>query len=36
MAAAQFATAAKFGPKLDEFGEPRFLEQVKLFYNEAA
>ena len=33
----QFATAQpKFGPKLDEHGEPRFLEQVKLFFNEAA
>jgi len=30
------APAAKFGPKLDAHGEPRFLEQVKLFYNEAA
>ena len=27
---------AKFGPKLDANLEPRFLEQVKLFYNEAA
>jgi hypothetical protein len=27
-----FATAQKFGPKLDENNEPRFLEQVKLFY----
>lgn len=26
----------KFGPKLDEFEEPRFLEQVKLFFNHAA
>ena len=32
----QFAAKAKFGPKLDENNEPRFLEQVKLFYNEAA
>jgi glutamate dehydrogenase (NAD(P)+) len=32
----QFATAQKFGPKLDDHGEPRFLEQVKLFFNEAA
>ena len=32
----QFAAAPKFGPKLDENNEPRFLEQVKLFYNEAA
>ena len=31
-----FSTKAKFGPKLDENQEPRFLEQVKLFYNEAA
>ena len=30
------ATQPKFGPKLDEHGEPRFLEQVKLFYNSAA
>lgn len=28
--------AAKFGPKLDEHGEPRFLEQVKLFYADAS
>ena len=27
---------SKFGPKLDQNLEPRFLEQVKLFYNEAA
>ena len=26
----------KFGPKLDAHGEPRFLEQVKLFYANAA
>ena len=32
----QFAATPKFGPKLDENNEPRFLEQVKLFYNEAA
>ena len=32
----RFATAQKFGPKMDENDEPRFLEQVKLFYNEAA
>ena len=32
----QFAAQQKFGPKLDENNEPRFLEQVKLFYNEAA
>ena len=25
-----------FGPKLDENNEPRFLEQVKLFYQDAA
>jgi hypothetical protein len=25
-----------FGPKLDEFNEPRFLEQVKLFFDRAA
>ena len=25
-----------FGPKLDEFQEPRFLEQVKLFFDRAA
>ena len=33
-----FAGAAqpKFGPKLDAHGEPRFLEQVKLFYANAA
>ena len=31
-----FATKANFGPKLDENNEPRFLEQVKLFYNGAA
>jgi hypothetical protein len=35
---ATFSTnaSASFGPKLDKFEEPRFLEQVKLFYNEAA
>jgi glutamate dehydrogenase (NAD(P)+) len=27
---------ANFGPKLDEFKEPRFLEQVKLFFDRAA
>ena len=27
---------SKFGPKLDQNLEPRFLEQVKLFYNDAA
>lgn len=31
-----FAAPPKFGPKLDENQEPRFLEQVKLFYNNAA
>ena len=35
-AARAFAVAPKFGPKVDENNEPRFLEQVKLFYNEAA
>lgn len=25
-----------FGPKLDDFQEPRFLEQVKLFFDRAA
>jgi glutamate dehydrogenase (NAD(P)+) len=38
-AAASFATKEsqpKFGPKLDENDEPRFLEQVKLFFNHAA
>ena len=31
------ATAAKkFGPKLDANDEPRFLEQVKLFFDDAA
>ena len=33
----QFSTAQqKFGPKLDENNEPRFLEQVKLFFNDAS
>ena len=27
---------ANFGPKLDENNEPRFLEQVKLFFDRAA
>ncbi len=27
---------AQFGPGLDEHGEPRFLEQVELFFNRAA
>jgi len=34
-----FSTAAPakaFGPKLDEFEEPRFLEQVKLYFDRAA
>ena len=35
-ARATFATGSSFGPKLDENNEPRFLEQVKLFYNSAA
>ena len=38
-AAATFATKEaqpKFGPKLDANDEPRFLEQVKLFFNHAA
>jgi hypothetical protein len=30
------AISAPTGPRLDANGEPRFLEQVKLFYNEAA
>jgi hypothetical protein len=30
------AAQPKFGPKLDAHGEPRFLEQVKLFYANAA
>ena len=30
------AAQPKFGPKLDAHGEPRFLEQVKLFYASAA
>ena len=34
---ARFSTAQKkFGPKLDENNEPRFLEQVKMFYENAA
>lgn len=36
MAFGAAAAPTKFGPKLDAHGEPRFLEQVKLFYNEAA
>ena len=33
----QFSTAQpKSGPKLDENNEPRFLEQVKLFFNDAS
>ena len=36
-AAAQKPVAAKkFGPKLDANDEPRFLEQVKLFFDDAA
>lgn len=31
-----FSAQPQFGPKLDEFGEPRFLEQVKLFFASAA
>jgi glutamate dehydrogenase (NAD(P)+) len=27
---------SNFGPKLDKFEEPRFLEQVKLFFDRAA
>lgn len=27
---------AATGPRLDEHGEPRFLEQVKLHFNNAA
>jgi glutamate dehydrogenase (NAD(P)+) len=27
---------SNFGPKLDAFQEPRFLEQVKLFFDRAA
>jgi len=29
-------TKSTYGARVDEFGEPRFLEQVKLFYAEAA
>lgn len=38
VSARPFAAGAqpKFGPKLDQHGEPRFLEQVKLFYANAA
>ena len=34
----QFSAAQKvqFGPKLDKNDEPRFLEQVKLFFNDGA
>jgi len=35
-AMAPFSTQVKTGPRLDENNEPRFLEQVKLFYNEAS
>lgn len=31
-----FSAIKATGPRLDEHGEPRFLEQVKLFYGEAA
>ena len=31
-----FSVLAQFGARLDQNLEPRFLEQVKLFYNEAA
>lgn len=27
---------SQYGPKLDEFQEPRFLEQVKLFFDKAS
>lgn len=30
------SVGAATGPRLDANGEPRFLEQVKLFYNSAA
>ena len=30
------AAQQQFGPKMDNNQEPRFLDQVKLFYNEAA
>lgn len=33
---AVIAPGGTYGPKLDEHNEPRFLEQVKLFYNDAA
>ena len=36
MALRSFAAQQKFGPKLDENNEPRFLEQVKLFFNDAS
>ena len=36
MASRPLSVLAKFGPKLDQNLEPRFLEQVKLFYQEAA
>ena len=35
-AAAPAAPAKTTGPRLDENNEPRFLEQVKLFYNSAS
>lgn len=34
--AAASTTGTTTGPRLDANQEPRFLEQVKLFYNEAA
>ena len=36
VATRQFSVLSQFGPKLDQNLEPRFLEQVKLFYKEAA
>jgi len=33
---AAVAPAPITGPKLDKNGEPRFLEQVKMFYDSAA
>ena len=35
-AMSRFFATQQFGPKMDVNQEPRFLEQVKLFYNEAA
>jgi len=31
-----FAAGNQFGPKIDVNKEPRFLENVQLFFNEAA